>query len=121
MFPHERSLVKQLADKPFVMIGVNSDPDIKVAQKSVKEKNLPWRSFWNGELGTSGPISTKWSIGMWPTVYVIDAKGKIRYKGEGSEVGEELDEAITEALAEAGHEVKLTHDYEKQDAVEEEE
>ena len=119
MFPHERSLVKQLADKPFVMIGVNSDPDIKVARKSVKEKNLPWRSFWNGKLGTSGPISTKWSIGMWPTVYVIDAKGTIRYKGEGSEVGEELDEAITKALADAGHEVELTHESEKKDAVEE--
>ena len=120
MFPHERSLVKQLADKPFVLIGVNSDPDLEVARKSVKTKDLPWRSFWNGELGTSGPISTKWNVGMWPTVYVIDAKGTIRYKGEGSEVGEELDEAITKALAEAGHEVELTHEDEKTDDADDE-
>ena len=50
---------------------------------------------------------------MWPTVYVVDAKGTIRYKGEGSEVGEELDAAITKALADAGHEVELKHEYEE--------
>ena len=27
MYPHERSLVKRLKDKPFALIGVNSDPD----------------------------------------------------------------------------------------------
>ena len=27
MYPHERSLVKTLADKPFALIGVNSDAD----------------------------------------------------------------------------------------------
>ena len=119
MFPHERSLVKQLADKPFVLIGVNSDPEIEVARKAVKEKDLPWRSFWNGKLGTSGPIAIKWSVGFWPTLYVIDAKGTIRFKFEGGDKVEELDEAITKLLAEAGHEVEITHEYEK-DAAEEE-
>jgi hypothetical protein len=27
MYPHERSLVKRLADEPFAIIGVNSDKD----------------------------------------------------------------------------------------------
>ena len=27
MYPHERSLVKRLKDKPFVLVGVNSDAD----------------------------------------------------------------------------------------------
>ena len=26
MYPHERSLVKTLEDKPFALLGVNSDP-----------------------------------------------------------------------------------------------
>ncbi len=29
MYPHERSLVKRLADEPFALIGVNSDADKK--------------------------------------------------------------------------------------------
>ena len=112
MFPHERSLVKQLADKPFALIGVNSDPDLKQVQGAVREKDITWRSFWNGELGTSGPIAIKWSVYMWPTIYVVDAKGTIRFKGIR---GEELDDAITKLLAEAGHEVEITHAYDKTD------
>ena len=104
MVPHERSLVKQLAGKPFTLIGVNSDKKIEVARKAVKELNINWRSFWNGEKGTFGPIATKWNIASWPTTYLIDAKGNIRYKNLR---GEKLDEAIEKLMAEAGHEVEL--------------
>ena len=110
MYPHERSLVKQLSDKPFALIGVNSDRKLETAQTAVKEKDLTWRSFWNGEKGTQGPISVKWNVKSWPTLYVIDAKGIIRYKNVR---GEELDEALTVLLAEAGHEVAITHDEEE--------
>ena len=104
MVPHERSLVKQLANKPFALIGVNSDEEIEVARKSVEELNINWRSFWCGEKGTFGPIATKWNIESWPTTYLIDAKGIIRYKNIR---GEELDEAIEKLMSEAGHEIEL--------------
>ena len=107
MFPHERSLVKQLADKPFALIGVNSDGDLQQAQKDNVKKDITWRSFWNGEHGTAGPIATKWGVTNWPTIYVVDAKGVIRYKGVRND---DLDKAITELLAEAGHEVEITHE-----------
>ena len=107
MYPHERSLVKQLADKPFALIGVNSDKDLVFARKAVEEKDLSWRSFWNGEDGVLGPIAIRWSNYSWPTIYLIDAKGIIRYKNVH---GAELDEAITKLMAEAGHEVNLTED-----------
>ena len=107
MFPHERSLVKQLADKPFALIGINSDGDLEQAQEGNVKKNITWRSFWNGKLGTFGPIATKWGVKSWPTIYVADAKGKIRYKNVR---GQELDDAITELLAEAGHEVEISHE-----------
>ena len=107
MFPHERSLVKQLAGKPFALIGVNSDKDLERARNAVEKKELNWRSFWNGEKGTMGPISIKWSVYTWPTLYVIDAKGVIRFKNVR---GEELDQAITDLLAEAGHAVEISHE-----------
>lgn len=107
MYPHERSLVKQLSDKPFVIIGVNSDSDLEEIRETVKEKNITWRSFWNGPEGTGGPISRRWNVTGWPTIYVIDAKGVIRYKDAR---GDELDEAITTLLAEMGHEVVLKHE-----------
>ena len=107
MYPHERSLVKQLSDKPLVIIGVNSDSDLEEIRETVKEKNITWRSFWNGPEGTGGPISRRWNVTGWPTIYVIDAKGVIRYKDAR---GDELDEAITTLLAEMGHEVVLKHE-----------
>jgi len=106
MYPHERSLVEQLADKPFALIGVNSDQDLEKLREVVKEKNITWRSFWNGPQGTGGPISTEWGVSGWPTIYVLDAEGKIRYKNVR---GPKMDEAITTLLAEMGHKVELSH------------
>ena len=48
MYPHERSLVKKLKDKPFALIGVNSDRDRDTIKQVCKDKNISWRSFWNG-------------------------------------------------------------------------
>ena len=100
MYPHERSLVKKLADKPFAIIGVNSDKDLEKLRPRLEEENISWRSFWNGPAGTAGPISKAWNVTGWPTVYVLDAEGIIRAKGVR---GDDLDQAIDELLAEMGH------------------
>ncbi len=118
MYPHERALVKKLQDKPFALLGVNSDKDLASIQKIVKEKNITWRSFWNGEDGTSGPISKRWDVNGWPTVYIMDAKGNIRFinpQREGKtrkEGSEKLNQAIEALLAEMGHEVDLSDTHE---------
>jgi len=99
--------VKKLADKPFAIIGVNSDKDLEALQPILKENEITWRSFWNGEKGTGGPISARWNVSSWPTIYLIDAEGKIRYKNVR---GDKLDEAIETLLAEAGYEIALADD-----------
>ena len=96
MYPHERSLVKRLADKPFALIGVNSDKDKDQLRKRMTEEQITWRSFWNGPKGTAGPISTAWNVRGWPTIYVLDHKGVIRYKGPREK---KLDEAVDTLLA----------------------
>ncbi len=109
MYPHERSLVKQLAGKPFALIGVNSDDDIDELKTIIKEKNLTWRSFRNAE-GKDGTISDLWGIQGWPTVFLIDAEGVIRWTDHGPNG---MDEMITELLAEIGHEVVISHEEEE--------
>jgi hypothetical protein len=96
MYPHERSLVERLKDKPFALLGVNSDPDKDKLKKRLVEEQITWRSFWNGPKGPDGPISKAWNVRGWPTVYVLDHQGVIRYKGAR---GKELDEAVDELLA----------------------
>ena len=97
MYPHERSLVKRLAGEPFALIGVNSDKDLEALQDVLVEENITWRSFWNGPEGTSGPISTRWNVRGWPTIYILDHEGKIRFKGPR---GEAMDKAVDQLLAE---------------------
>ena len=105
MYPHERSLVKRLANKPFALIGVNSDKDKKKLKVRMKEENITWRSFWNGPQGTGGPISKAWGVRGWPTIYVIDAEGIIRYKNAR---GPAMDKAVNTLLREMGEEVADT-------------
>jgi len=107
MYPHEQLLVKRLSDKPFAIVGVNSDTDRDSIRQVVKKKNLTWRSFWNGPEGKFGPISNRWDIEGWPTIFLIDAKGIIRYKQMGPDT-ERLDKEITKLMQEMGHAVQLS-------------
>jgi hypothetical protein len=96
MYPHERSLVKRLADKPFALLGINSDRDREELKKTMEKEQITWRSWWNGG-STQGPIAKKWNVRSWPTIYVLDHKGVIRYKGVR---GEAMDKAVDALLQE---------------------
>ena len=97
MYPHERSLVERLKDKPFALLGINSDPKEKLLE-TIKRENMTWRSWWDGG-DTSGPIATKWNVRGWPTIYVLDHEGVIRHKGVR---GEAMDKAVDELLEKMG-------------------
>ena len=96
MYPHERSLVERLKDEPFTIIGVNSDKKER-ALTAIKDNNLTWRSFWAGPEGTRGPIPSAWNVTGWPTIFVIDAQGVIRFRDVR---GEAMDQAVDALLAE---------------------
>ena len=96
MYPHERSLVKRLADKPFALVGVNSDVDRDAIKQTVEKESITWPSWWNGG-GTDGGIAKRWNVHGWPTIYVLDHKGVIRFKNTREK---ELDAAVDSLLAE---------------------
>jgi hypothetical protein len=99
MYAHERSLVARLKDQPFALVGVNSDADLDALKLRLTEENISWPSFWNGPKGTFGPISGKWNVNGWPTIYILDHKGVIRFRDKR---GEEMDEAVDQLLKEMG-------------------
>ncbi|RMH05124.1 MAG: hypothetical protein D6702_01245 [Planctomycetota bacterium] len=102
MYPHERSLVEEMQEKPFVLIGVNSDP-LERARKAVAENGLNWRSFQNQPEGAEKQISDDWKVSGWPTIVVLDADFRIRYRGhsgdEATAVAKELVAALTKQAA----------------------
>jgi hypothetical protein len=104
MYPHERSLVKKLAGKPFVLLGVNSDNDREELKAVLKKENITWRSWFDGMgTGSGGPIARRWNINGWPTLYVLDAKGVVQLKTEGSELPRGFDELIEKLVHKASH------------------
>ena len=98
MYPHERDLVTRLQGKPFVLVGVNCDDLKETALRAVAKEQLPWRSWWRGERGRE-QLSTVWQVDSFPTIFVLDGKGVIRYKFQGF-VDKELDEAVETLLRE---------------------
>jgi hypothetical protein len=150
MIPHEKAMVDRLKDKPFALIGINSDGDRAVSQafetkekealaslgnsedavveqirqgdpaflakveaaapgvvkkvkdadlanlRAILEKNgIGWRQAAQGS--TRGPLPRRWNVASWPTIYVLDAKGVIRFKNLREQ---ELEDAAVKLIAE---------------------
>jgi peroxiredoxin len=98
MIPHERSLVKRLEGKAFVLLGVNSDPDPEQLTSQLREHRVTWRSFKNKRVSDKN-IDVDWLITSWPTLFLIDHHGIIRKKWEGSPDPKELDQAIDKLVS----------------------
>lgn len=122
MLPDEKVLVQRLKDQPFALIGINSDvPADKELAKVLKDKPFeqklePTRKYVKAEIldkngitwrnaidcGTDGPLATKWNIQGWPSLFVVDATGKIRYRGyDGKEMDKMVELCMSELQAKA--------------------
>ena len=104
MIPHERSLVKRLSGKPFVLIGVNSDRDPEKLKNDLKENQVTWRSFQD-QRKENIPVSKEWNVQAWPTLYLIDHKGVIKKKWLGGPTAKLLDQEV-EKLVQAAEKDK---------------
>jgi hypothetical protein len=71
--------------------------DKDALKKAMEKEEITWPSWWNGPKGTGGPLSEAWNVHSWPTIYVLDAKGVIRYKNVR---GEAMDKAVDALLKE---------------------
>lgn len=113
MLPHEKELVERLKNEPFALLGINSDSPSDLPEdatpeerrkrtseyckKLFKEQGITWRNAI--ELDTSGPWPTKWNVSGWPTIYILDAEGRIRFRDLHD--SQSMEEAVLELLEEA--------------------
>ena len=95
MLPHEKALVGRLKDKPFALIGINSDGDAATVRKLLAEQGITWRNAI--DVSTEGPWARAWNVSGWPTIYVLDHKGVIRHRDLRDE---ELETAVNALLKE---------------------
>ena len=86
--------MKQLAGKPFALIGVHGNGYEPKKLKAVMEKeNLNWRSIADQRI-----IAPKWSARGTPTYYIIDHKGVIRNKWIGYPGVKAIDTALEKLI-----------------------
>jgi AhpC/TSA family len=105
MFPHERSLVKRLADKPFSLLGVSCDEDNAAFKRMIDKEGLTWRNWlYNPE----SPISVQYHVEYLPGIFILDAKGVIRFTPQDFQGAEDIDRVVSELLAEAEREQKTS-------------
>jgi hypothetical protein len=89
MYPQERELVDRLTNRPFALLSVNTDPERETLLESIRTGEITWRCWWDG--GQNGPITSRWNVLSFPSIFVIDAGGVIRELGTR---GTDLDQTV---------------------------
>ena len=95
MIPHERKMVEKFKDKPFVLISISGDDKPETVKEFLKKEPMPWIHWFGGTEPDS--MLRKWNVRFFPSIYVIDSKGVIRYKHVRDD---ELEKAVAELLTE---------------------
>jgi thiol-disulfide isomerase/thioredoxin len=100
MIPHERALVERLKDKPFALVNISADTDRQALldflnEQKKKGEAMTWAQWWNGP---EGGIVEDWDVTRFPTIYVLDPEGVIRYKDLRDQ---KLEDAVNELLKES--------------------
>lgn len=92
MYPDNRQLIEELSEESFVFIGVQRDETIDTVLESLESKAITWRVWWDGE---DKQISTQWNSRAWPSTFVLDQRGVIRFRNLR---GKELATAVRSLL-----------------------
>jgi peroxiredoxin len=98
MIPDERALVEEMKDRPFVFVGVSADNTAEEVREFVRSQNMPWTHVFDGP---QGPVRRQYQVNAFPTVYVLDAAGVIRFHGRGRQPRGRIEQVVRQLLADA--------------------
>lgn len=96
MIPHTRDMVRRLARKPFAVVSISADADEALLRDFVRGESMYWTHLLDGP---NGPIITTYEVESFPSIYVLDGNGVVRYKGVRDR---ELERSVEKLLAEMG-------------------
>ena len=100
-YPHQRRMLERYAGEKVVLLGVNSDGELDVVREAKEREGLHYRTWWDES--TRGPIAQSWIVWSWPTTYILDADGVVRYtRARGEQLFEAVDALLRERPTAAG-------------------
>ncbi|MEQ1829941.1 MAG: TlpA disulfide reductase family protein, partial [Pirellula sp.] len=91
--PQIRELHGKFHDKGLVVIGIHSTADSENVDSFLKRNPLPWV---NG-IDTKNQTAKAYSVGSWPSIYLVDRHGKLRI---ANPIFDQLEQAIQSLLDE---------------------
>ena len=94
MIPHEQELVTRMQNRPFVLLGVSLDNTPQELKAFLEKEKMTWPNIYDA----GGPIGKAWGIQGIPTVFLVDAKGVIRFThvGASNALDGEIDQLVKE-------------------------
>ena len=84
--------MKRHKEDAFALVAVNCHDNQEEFLEGQEEIKTDYASIFGG-----ASIASDWGVSAFPTMFILDAEGKIRFKGVR---GEALDEAVQELLDE---------------------
>ena len=97
--PHLRALVQRMQDKPFTLIGVNAYDGDSDFRAGVEEYGVTWPTIFQGG---STPVADLYRVEGYPTIYILDADGRIIAKDLRGEALVQKVEELVAALEASG-------------------
>jgi peroxiredoxin len=98
MIPDNRKLVKAMKDRPFAFVSVSADEEKSALTDFLKTHEMPWDHWW---VGSQSKFQEAWDVEGFPTVFVIDHKGVIRYSQLGYDPENKLEKEVEKLVKEA--------------------
>ena len=92
--PHEKAMVKRFEGRPFAFVSICTCPARSELRQFLEKTPLPWPTIYDGQPGS---LARDWEIEAFPTFFVIDGKGVIRYRDL---YGSDLETAVEKLLKE---------------------
>ena len=91
----DASALKALNEDEKKLARKVADLDRAACNKVLAKAGITWRQAVDGS--TEGPWARTWNISGWPTIYVLDAQGRIRYRDPPDD---EIEKAIVGLITE---------------------
>ncbi|MGL4420371.1 MAG: TlpA family protein disulfide reductase [Gemmataceae bacterium] len=77
MIPDLRELTTKMSGKPFQLVSISVDEEKETLEEFLAKEKMPWTHWWDSD---NGPTAKSLGVWFFPTTYLVDAKGVIRYK-----------------------------------------
>lgn len=101
MLPSKLAAYKKYQHLGFHIVGISADFNRSDLEAVVKQRNIPWPQYYNSA-GTTNAAITKFGITHFPSLWLVDKKGTVRYVSAGRDMEAKIESLLSEgAVAES--------------------